>query len=161
MQVLKDEFKKISSNYGHRELYLEGFTPEQIYYQMEDLCNAILQRSEKLISELHPKYEKLPSRKERKICSEKSLMDVESEAIPNQDEISSGSVHAEEMGVAEESDGEDDESLESRDFDISENEIFQMPASDAIKLLESRVRRSEEYSSDGSGSDSEAKNQEQ
>lgn len=154
MQVLRDELEKISDKYGCRELYVEGFTPEQIYYQIEDLCNSIIERSEVAISRLYPKYEKLPLLNGGKVCYRKSSEDSQKEIISDQDEeMSSEGIEMEKSVSAGRL--HKDESLGYSSFDSSENDVFQMPATETIKLLESKVEDESGYSSSSSGSFSE------
>ncbi|AFM97642.1 hypothetical protein EHEL_010170 [Encephalitozoon hellem ATCC 50504] len=146
MQVFRDELEKISAKYGCQELHTEGFTPEQIYYQIEDLCNSIIERSESAISGLYPKYE-IPLRNNEKICTERNTEDSES-GLSDQGRASSVDIGIEKDSSAEYMDTDRDEPLESSDSELSENEIYQMPAAEAIRLLESRTGDSSGHSSD-------------
>lgn len=140
MQVLRDEFEKISAKYGCQDLHLDGFAPEQVYYQIEHLCCAVLDRSEAAIARLGIAYERPPAH--GKICHE-DHPEGGAEDCSDQGECSSGSTCTEGAHPPE------GESLGSDDFNTFEDQISQMPACDAIKLLESRATRaSENYSSD-------------
>ncbi|AFN82355.1 hypothetical protein EROM_010100 [Encephalitozoon romaleae SJ-2008] len=149
MQVLRDELEKISDKYGYQELYVEGFTPEQIYYQIEDLCNSIVERSDVAISRLYPKYQKLSLQNDGKVCCGKSSEDSQKETIADQDEeIPPESIEIEKCSSVGRL--HKDESLGSSSFDSSENDVFQMPASETFRLLESNAENASGHSSSGS-----------
>ncbi|ADM10882.1 uncharacterized protein Eint_010180 [Encephalitozoon intestinalis ATCC 50506] len=154
MEVLREELEKISSKYDSQELYVEGFTPEQIYYQIEELCNTIIQRCEDSIARLDLKCEKPIPQNDREICHEESSGDEERKGFFKEDNIPPEPSGSNEDGDDENTTEDEGESMESKDFDAFADKISQMPASEAIKLLESRVKNNSEwYSSEEELSD--------
>ncbi|KHN70366.1 hypothetical protein CWI42_010170 [Ordospora colligata] len=164
MQVLTEEFEKISVKHKHQKLHTKGFSPEQIYYQIEDLCLHILQASESAITDLGLIYENTPQQIDHKCnckdiqqdCSIYSHNNVASSTpnfIQDEDSSTSTSDQINENSLSE-------TSLDSDDFGISREDISHMAAEDLIKILDSKARRTSNHyinDSDSSEDDSQQK----
>lgn len=176
MQVLKDEFERVSHKYRPQELYLDGFSPEQIYYQMEQLCSDVLERCRRGVDRLYPFYERMEDvSANEKFCHHGIAEDNHQPAghsdgtkyfeqysdTSGSDEPEGESVHGSEV-LSEEDPGDESSSsngsgeASSGDFDVSDGEVLQMPAEDVMKLLTAKVKKNPDlYVSDESESVSE------
>ncbi|KAH9412121.1 hypothetical protein HK407_01g00120 [Ordospora pajunii] len=159
MQVLTEEFEKISAKHKHQELHLQGFSPEQVYYQIEDLCLHILQTSESAINDLCPIYEDMPQPIDHKcnckdiqqdccVCNNSSIASNTPSFIQDED----SSICSSDPSNENSSSYASEHSLDSDDFKISREDISHMPAEDLMKLLDSKTRHASKHYIDDSHS---------
>lgn len=55
-EMIEKIYKQLNEKYNCNELFLEGFTSEQIFYQSEKLCNTVLENNQKKIDKMYKKY---------------------------------------------------------------------------------------------------------
>jgi hypothetical protein len=144
MELLKEEFSRLTGKDG--QLYTDGFTPEQIFYQLQELCDSVLECAEEAIGELMPLYEKAAAEDE-KICSAEEdrfgpNVIVEKKAMLSDEESADEEPADEESADEEPTDEESADEEQSSSYDASDgdesldtDEISKLPANKAMKLL--------------------------
>lgn len=149
MQFLRKEFERVAGRHGMQELHINGFAPEQIYHQIEEMCCSILVQSQETINRLYPFYEEI-EQQEKICCGEQDPISSEEQYF-EQDPEAPGHREAAGEDGSEDPEAPEDNLLSSDDFDMSDNEISLLPAEEAIRLLSSNARKNPDlYVSDES-----------
>jgi hypothetical protein len=134
MDLLKEEFSRLA---GDSQLYTDGFMPEQIFYQLQELCASVIERSEGVINELLPLCEKMAAGKDKKICALRDS--TESERADESDVETIDEASAWKSTCSSSAEESTCSSTGDELLDMGENEMNELSADRAMRLLYKEV----------------------
>lgn len=154
MEMIKKIYEEINKKYKCSELYVEDFTAEQIFYQIEELCDKVIHENEIKINSLYGKFLKF-NKKKSEIIKEEILEDKYEEVvndisessneIENEDDYDDSDSFEEKKKLLDEEVSREYSSIEedtlSEDGSIVDiGEIKDIPASEIFKKLDKNIK---------------------
>ncbi|EQB61011.1 hypothetical protein NAPIS_ORF01418 [Vairimorpha apis BRL 01] len=158
MNTVKEIYDTLNSKYECKEIYIEDFQTEQIFYQVEDLVNKVIEKNEikinkylKLCEKECNKTENIKISENDDINLEKSdeisndINDIQSEnnkdySIDSKDEKEEDFI---EFDASSEFsfDKESNESEFEEDEEINIDDLKELPALDVFKYLDKNIKK--------------------
>lgn len=119
MTTVKEIYDSLNLDYNCKEIFIEDFTSEQIYYQVEELVNKVVEKNENQIC----RYLKLCEEKNKKY-SESVVKENKSEScIENEHNMKQGSDLENESTAKSDTDEEDLKNENTPESDTDEDDV--------------------------------------
>jgi uncharacterized membrane-anchored protein YjiN (DUF445 family) len=151
MKTVKEIYDEINKKYKCNEIYVEGFTTEQIYYQIEELCDKVFNENEKKVNKNYEKF-LLSKRDDGKVnedgSDEESIKDEESfedEIIKDEESYDSTDSFEEKRklldeDISEETSSTDEDTLSDEGSIEDPEDLKDIPASELFKKLDKNIK---------------------